>query len=298
MLLGKYKNGNYNVKIYSDGTKIRYNDLDNLTPDFPECIDLNISNKCFHGCKFCYQGCTPNGKEANLDFLLKLANEFHPFTEVACNINHFDLNKIEPFLKQCRKRKVIVNVTVNQDEFMNHPEILKYMTSDFETGYFNSIGISLTDPSNEFINKIKGINNIVIHTIAGITTLEDYKKLYDNNFKVLILGYKTKGRGINFKSIHHEIDNKINELGDNLKEMVKHFKVLSFDNLALNQLRLVERDLIKNYDEFYMGDDGQYTFYIDAVNEKFYQSSLETNGFSCDNKTVDEMFDFIRNINV
>lgn len=47
-----------------------------------------------------------------------------------------------------------------------------------------------------------------------------------------------------------------------------------------------------------MGDDGQYTFYIDAVNEKFYQSSLETNGFSCDNKTVDEMFDFIRNINV
>ena len=35
-LLGEYTNGNYNVHIFDDGTKIRENDLDNLKPSFPE----------------------------------------------------------------------------------------------------------------------------------------------------------------------------------------------------------------------------------------------------------------------
>ena len=52
-VLGSYKNGNYNVKIFKDGTKIRFNNLDNLTPEKPESMDLKITNKCDMGCKFC-----------------------------------------------------------------------------------------------------------------------------------------------------------------------------------------------------------------------------------------------------
>ena len=47
-LLAKYKNGNYNVKIYDDGTKIRYNDLDNLTPEFAESNDVTITTVCVY----------------------------------------------------------------------------------------------------------------------------------------------------------------------------------------------------------------------------------------------------------
>lgn len=45
-LLSKYKNGNYEVMIFDDGTKIRYNNLDCLIPDFPESMDMKISNYC------------------------------------------------------------------------------------------------------------------------------------------------------------------------------------------------------------------------------------------------------------
>lgn len=312
-LLGKYKNGNYFVKIYDDGTKIRYNNLDNLTAEFPECIDLNISNQCFHGCKYCYQNCTPNGKVADLDFLLNLAKQLHPYTELAVNVNDFNLHSdfiLLPFLSKCRERKVIVNITINQDEYMKYHQIIndilsldkeyysnkEYDFSDAWHSLFWGVGISLTNPTDEFLNTIKS-ENIVIHTIAGVTSLDDYKKLYDKNLKVLILGYKNKGRGIKFNDLNNlEISNKINELANNLKDMASHFKVISFDNLAIEQLKLKELNLVPNWDQFYMGNDGQYTFYIDAVNQKYYKSSLELNGFGCENKTINEMFSHVKSL--
>lgn len=58
MLTGKtwvrYKNGNYMVSInLKDGTKIRANNLDHFTPDFPESMDLKITDYCDMGCVFC-----------------------------------------------------------------------------------------------------------------------------------------------------------------------------------------------------------------------------------------------------
>ena len=65
-LLAKYKNGNYTVRLFDDGTKIRVNDLDNLTPDFAESMDVTITEKCNGGCKYCFdediEVSTPNGK--------------------------------------------------------------------------------------------------------------------------------------------------------------------------------------------------------------------------------------------
>ena len=297
--LGKYKNGNYYVAIYSDGTKIRYNNLDNLTPQFPECIDLNISNKCSKGCKYCYQNCVPNGKEADIDFLLKVADEMHPFTEVAININEFNIDKILPFLNACRKRNVIVNATFNQDEFIKNNDDLACIQNDDTKGLplICGIGVSFTEYNDDLLNGINKCQNVVLHTIAGVTKIRDYQKLFDKNLKVLILGYKAKGRGIKFfDSNQDDISNNIYELKKNLKEISKHFEVLSFDNLALVQLDIKNSNIVDNWDDFYMGDDGQYTFYIDAVNQRYYKSSIEINGFKCENKTISEMFEHVKSI--
>jgi len=51
-----YKNGNYDVTIFSDGTKVRYNYEDSLVPDFPENIDFKISSYCDIGCPYCHEG--------------------------------------------------------------------------------------------------------------------------------------------------------------------------------------------------------------------------------------------------
>ena len=55
-LLGTYQNGNYTVKIYDDGTKIRENDLDFFEPDTVESMDIKITNSCDKMCPFCQIG--------------------------------------------------------------------------------------------------------------------------------------------------------------------------------------------------------------------------------------------------
>ena len=49
--------------------------------------------------------------------------------------------------------------------------------------------------------------------------------------------------------------------------------MVSFDNLAIEELS-VKRLLSENeWNEFYMGDDGTMTYYIDMVERKFARSS-------------------------
>ena len=50
----KVKNGNYMMFIdLETGTKIRKNDLDFFEPEYPESMDVKITNCCDMGCKFC-----------------------------------------------------------------------------------------------------------------------------------------------------------------------------------------------------------------------------------------------------
>ena len=85
-------------------------------------------------------------------------------------------------------------------------------------------------------------------------------------------------------------------LNDNLPEMTDHFNCVSFDNLALKQLDV--RRLMKDeeWNEFYIGDDGKYTFYIDMVENKFARNSVSDARYdTLDN--IDEMFEAIRKEN-
>ena len=43
-----------------------------------------------------------------------------------------------------------------------------------------------------------------------------------------------------------------------------------------------------------MGNDGQFTFYIDMVENKFAKNSLSTYTYTIDDKTIDEMFNIIK----
>lgn len=51
------------------------------------------------------------------------------------------------------------------------------------------------------------------------------------------------------------------------------FKVISFDNLSIEQLNIKNKVSEEVWDNFYSGDDGTHTFYIDMVERKFAQSS-------------------------
>lgn len=288
-LLGVYKNGNFATKIFSDGTKIRETEDDEFIPEFAENMDIKISNYCDMGCKFCHEGSTKNGKHGDV-LNQKFIETLHPYQEVALGggdaTSHPDLI---PFLHKLKDRKVIVNMTVNQQHFEQKQELIKKLV-DGKLIY--GLGVSLVNPTDEFISLIQQYPNAVIHVINGILKPSDVEMLSDKNLKMLILGYKQLRRGGEWYSEDHEnIIIKQMWLKENLGGIIERFKVVSFDNLAIDQLEVKRLMSQEEWDEFYMGDDGSMTYYIDMVEQKFARSSTADFDKRYDLlDSVDEMF--------
>lgn len=290
-LLGVYKNGNYSVKILSDGTKIRETNDDEFIPSFAENCDVKITDKCDGGCPFCYEGCTPNGRHGDI-LKYKFLDTLHPYTELAINGNDLSHPDLLVFLQKMKDKNIIVNMTVNQIHFEQHYSLIRTL---IEQKAIYGLGISLREPTEKFVNMVKSVPNAVIHVINGILSDKDYEILKDNDLKMLILGYKQLRRGFDYyesnESGIHELQNW---LYDNLEDMLNHFKVVSFDNLAIEQLEVKRLLNDEQWEEFYMGDDGNYTFYIDMVDGTFGKNSLATERYPImDN--IDEMFQKILN---
>ena len=290
-LLGVYKNGNYSVKILSDGTKIRETNDDEFIPSFAENCDVKITDKCDGGCPFCYEGCTPNGRHGDI-LNYKFLDTLHPYTELAINGNDLSHPDLLVFLQKMRDKKIIVNMTVNQIHFEKHYTLIKML---IEQKAIYGLGISLKEPTNKFVNMVKSIPNAVIHVINGVLSEDDYKVLRDNNLKILILGYKHLRRGVDYYDSNEiEVCKNQDWLYDNLAVMLNRFKVVSFDNLAIEQLDVKRLLNVEQWNEFYMGDDGKYTFYIDMVDGTFGKNSLATKRYPIMD-SIDEMFQKILN---
>lgn len=298
-ILGQYKNGNYNCMILSDGTKIRYNNLDDFSPVKPESMDLKITNKCYGNgngiCRMCHERSTPEGKHGDI-LNLPFIDTLLPYSEIAVGggdvLLHPDLI---PFLKKLKRRKIIANMTVNQWNFEHSIESIEKLV---ESKLIYGLGVSLNDASDEFIKKAKRFPNLVVHVINGMTTIEQLEKLSNNGLKILILGYKQFGRGIeNYSNEHDSIEELKEKLYDKLPEIIdgNWFDCVSFDNLAIEQLNPKRTMSDDDYKKFFMGDDGFATMYIDAVERKFAKSSTSTERYDILDD-IKDMFDIVKEV--
>lgn len=292
-ILGSYMNGNFRTIILNDGTKIRETEEDNFVPMFAENIDVKICNKCSAGCKFCHEGSTPDGKLGDI-MNEKFIETLHPYQEIAIGggniLEHPDL---VPFLYKLKERKVIANATVNQIHFEQNQEIIKELTSK---KLIYGLGVSLVNPTHRFIETIKNYPNAVIHVINGVVRENQLRVLENHELKLLILGYKHLRRGNEyFVDKQKEIEINQSFLYEYLPEMVAKFKVVSFDNLAVEQLNCRRMMSQEEWDEFYMGDDSEFTYYIDMVERKFAKSSTAPMNERYELlDSVDEMFERIK----
>ena len=304
-MLASYVNGNYNVEIYADGTKIRFGDVDEFKPAFPENIDVCITKKCNGGCPYCYEGCTINGDHGYIydweeQDLPKWMLSLKPGTELAINGNNLDHPHLERMLKELRNRGIITNITVNQRHLaQNFCKLVDWQERELIYG----VGISLSDANDPFLEvALNDLDNVIIHVIAGILTVDDLIYIQALKPKLLILGYKNLGRATEYsKKNYHNIMQRIEELKANLPMMRGLFEVMSFDNLALEQLDVKEILFNNNEDawsQFYMGDDGGFTMYIDTVAGKYAKNSCmpQEERYDIGDKTVDEMFKHIQDL--
>jgi hypothetical protein len=292
-VIGSYNNGNYRVSIFDDGTKVRENKLDFFRADFPESMDIKITNSCDMGCLMCHENSVKNGKHGdimNLEFIDRL----HPYTELAIGGgNPLEHPNLIPFLKKCKVLKLIPSITINQIHFQSNMNLVREMVNE---KLIYGLGVSVMNITDEFIAQLKEFPNAVIHVIAGLVDIEDLLKLSKNNFKVLILGYKVFRRGADLYTKHSaEIEAKITSLKNELPEILEEnwFDVVSFDNLALDQLCVKNILSKEDWEQFFMGNDGFATMYVDCVEENFSRSSTSVERYSLKDNIVD-MFSVIR----
>lgn len=282
-IIGIYNNGNYKVVIFDDGSKIRYNNEDTLIPERPESMDIKITNECDMGCPYCHENSIPDGEHADIlahPFIRKL----QPYTELAIGGgNPLSHPQLLPFLRLCRDRKLIPSMTVNQQHFIKNYKKIKILA---DNKLIYGIGISVINVTDELIDLVKTLDNAVLHVIAGIISDKDLEKLYDNDLKMLILGYKTFRRGEEFYS--ETIQNKIDNMKENLSSIIKRFQTVSFDNLAIKQLNV--KNIVSDWDKFYMGDDGQFTMYVDMVKREFAIGSTSVKRYKYTNESIETMF--------
>lgn len=294
-ILGKYKNGNTKVIIYDNGTKVRMANDNEFRPEFAENIDLKITNHCSGvNCAYCHEGSSKNGTHANI-MNESFINTLHPYQEIAIGggdaTSHPDLI---PLLEKLKSMNVIANMTVNQRHFEEKQELLKYLV---EEKLIYGLGISLVQPTEDFIELVKDYPNTVIHVINGIVSYEDLNPLFHNNLKLLILGYKDLRRGHEFHQSYGDfIKDKQSWLYENLSSLFDKFKVVSFDNLAIEQLDVKRLLTDEEWERFYMGNDATFTYYIDAVTRTFAKNSVAPldERYSLFD-SVDDMFKIVRN---
>ena len=291
-----YRNGNYNVHFNRrNGTKIRKNDLDFFDPEFPESMDIKITNKCSHMCKCCHENSTPDGKHGDI-LNSKFFDTLNPYTELAIGggnpLEHPDL---EAFLHKCKEKNLIPSMTVHQSDFIDNIDLLRQYRDD---NLIYGLGVSISYVTHELIELLKEFPNAVCHIIAGIASEAVINRLAPNDLKILILGYKVFRRGEDLYKKHSTyIDFLIQYMYDLLPKMVeeKWFDTISFDNLAIKQLNPSRIMSSAEYDEFFMGNDGQFTMYIDLVNEQFAVSSTSEERYPLTNNIVD-MFNKVKEV--
>lgn len=287
-----YKNGNYNVIIdLKTGTKIRENDLDFFHADFPESMDIKICNKCDMGCPMCHENSTPDGECGDI-MGAKFIETLHPYTELAIGggnpLEHPDLI---PFLQKCKDLKLIPSMTVNQTHFMKSAAVLKKLRDE---KLIYGLGVSLNDAyDKDFYTQLKQFPNAVVHVINGLIDIKDFEQ-FDYDTKFLILGYKNFRRGATlYEAAAANIEKKKSDLYSALGSILESFSVVSFDNLAIEQLnpsRLVSNGM---WDESYMGDDGTATMYIDVVRRECARTSTSTKRFPMEDNII-SMFEKVR----
>ena len=287
----RYTNGNVCVTInIRNGTKIRMTNDDEFSADFPESVDMKITNHCRMGCRMCHEESTERGEHSDLsDPDSTFLRTLRPYTEIAIGGGAVTSHpRIEEFLTYLNERKILANVTLHEKELLENRERIQGWA---DRGLVKGVGISVHDGFDKTICGFAERNgNSVLHMIAGLMPLETVAAYGNKGLKLLILGYKSWGRGTEYYIEHRkEIEKNIGVLEKNIVSIFEMFEVVSFDNLALRQLNIRQHVDKDEWGMFYQGSDATHTMYVDLVKREFAATSTSEKRYPLMD-TIDKMF--------
>lgn len=314
MTSGKYlyTNGNYFVR--SDGqTMIKRAKRvgEELISEFPDSIDLKITEKCSFGCKFCHESSTPKGKSFDLGKTVSILSQLPPVPlEIAIGGGDvLDAPNADRLIEWLNYRGHKTRITINVRDLLERrteTEALFRLADavgisidslsalgELKNDTFSKRGsIRLTLFGKDDISIIHDPNvpdHVVLHIIAGIFPVEELETLFEvSEYPVLVLGYKQWGRAEN-TSLPPELP----KFAETLKSLMRKMECLNyeeyfdlrtigFDNLAIDQLGIRDMYTEKQWNKLYMGDEGTHSMYIDAVKGQFAMTSRSAERVSWD----------------
>lgn len=283
----QYQNGNYVVQLWEDGTKLRLIDTpQSLSPIWPESLDIKITNRCDGSCPYCHEESERQGECFKVENAWNLLKDLPAGVELAFGGGN-PLCCKEELLWLFPKLSCVTNLTVHAQHLS---QLGKLKPTALGISYEESFHNDIEQFSQEYGEQIQ----VVVHLIAGVHTIEDLQKCLKSFNRVLILGYKQVGRGIAFYKP---------AIKNNLSNWQKHIrpylycpsKVVSFDNLAVQQLNINSLFTKEVWERIYMGDDGLFSMYLDLVKMEFAESSTAKMRYKIENGlSIQEMFQRIR----
>lgn len=289
--------------------KIRFSTEGNTdpVPEFPELIDLKITNMCDHGCKFCFMDSNMKGRHADIDFLLSVIAQCGDATKGGHRVefsigggNILLYPELETLLKQMHVKGHIVNVTIKSDDckkIINDDKLMNIFDN-----YVDGIGVSVESVDDvkilenfyEKINKNISRKYIVAHLIPeylGVETtnaISTYLRSSKAYIPSLFLGYKENGRGATQK--HTEFTK------DELRSLFDGYYSISVDTTFANRYFWWIKDNF-SYKNTITRMEGEYSMYIDGVTKTAYKSSYQLDKPYIIDYNIEHIFANIRHDN-
>lgn len=308
----RYANGNYDVAIYRDGTVVREADHDDpLLPIWPEAFDIKITNYCDAGCAWCHEGSTKKGmhswklldKGSSQGMWNKMRGDLPKGVEIAIGGgNPLDHPELLPWVRLVREQGYVPSMTVNSQHLLSYGDKLAEVRP-----YLYGLGVSYNPFHLDRINAVADENTIV-HFILGVHSTQEIRHALNRlkTKKILLLGYKSIRRGSSYRldtefgesKVDRELQQSkffIEHLFDDMRVLYRMGAHIAFDTLAVQQMGMKDFVPPDMWDKGYMGDDGQFTFFVDCVAGNFAKSSSSTKRYPIGWKTIREMFEEIKN---
>lgn len=261
-----------------------------VTADFPELVDLKISNYCNLGCPFCYQNSTRRGKHGDLEVIKDIISELGRLGTLEIAIGGgepLQYPHLEEVLKHAKACGIVANFTTKDYKTLAQSKHL--------LEHVGGIAISVSKATDvyEVAKEFNGWNqsekNFLSFQIpVGAQTYAEFVELITaidgySIRRVTLLGYKVVGRGTLSKYESFE-----DRLGDTffkeepLPWAPERTRVVpAYPNLSVGvdtQLVLMAPTFIKRLpesaiDRVVMRKEGLHSCYIDAVTQRIAPSS-------------------------
>lgn len=262
--------------------RIRFNDLPIVRPDGPELVDLKITQFCNapYPCGYyCYQGSNRDGKHGDTGRICEILEELSDLKVFEVAIGGGEATDHPDFMRICEYAKslgITPNLTTRNKKFVienakwcgeNLGRIAVSVSNEYDTMRLVNIksALDVMDFSPKFAAQV------VMGTVNESSFDGMIKSLEGECIPLTMLGFKDQEAGVSYRKVNYDF----------WVDVIKKYSPYTRNNLIGCDTKFISlhepqlRELMgANADKYLSKKEGEYSCYIDAVENTISPSSF------------------------